>query len=80
MQHDLFEEVDGRGSDRPGQAELAQVGADVAGQGFARFEQLTAEVTENGWRRLQVCGTKPTTGSTAGRQGWTRGNVDIWIP
>lgn len=60
MQHDLFEEVDGRGPYRPGEAELAQVGTDVAGQGFPRLEQLTAEVAENRWRRLQVCGATST--------------------
>lgn len=56
--HDLFEQVNRRRSDGPGEPELAQMRAGVARQGFAGLEQLAAEIAEDRrWLGLDICGT-----------------------
>lgn len=56
MHHDLFEEIDWGCFDGPGEAELAQMGTGVARQGFACVKQLAAEITEDCWWGLYICG------------------------
>lgn len=62
VEHDLFEQIDRRCFDGPGEAQLAQMGPSVAGQRFASVEQLTTEITEDCWWGLHVCGGHWETG------------------